>query len=124
MIILQQLNRAVVDQFENFDELFECIITLENSKFASKDPDFRQMEWNFTVFPPAGVAALYAHTQNPSAGLREAYEENLSLIEICTGDYRNPLHIPLTPNVDRDYWKEKWCVDWCTAHDFLVRIFY
>jgi len=62
--------------------------------------------------------------EEDSAGLIEAYEENLSLIEICTRDYRNPLHITLTPNVGMDYWKEKWCLDWCAAHDFLVRIFY
>jgi hypothetical protein len=123
MIIIQQLNRAVVDEFEDFNELFECIITLENSKSASKDPDFRQMDWNFTVFSPKEVVALYAQTQKPSAGLIEAYEENLSLIEICIGDYRYPVHIPLTPNVDMDYCKEKWCVDWCTYHNFLVRTF-
>jgi hypothetical protein len=69
------------------------------------------------------VAALYAHTKNPCAEMQEAFEYNLPLIEICTGDYKNPLYIVLTPNIDMDYLKRKWCIDWCTFHHLLVREF-
>jgi hypothetical protein len=121
MIIIVDLNRTVVGQFQNFNKLFECFITLENLKFAPKDPGFKQMDSNFTVFSSKKIATLYANTQQPLTSLIEAYEENLPLIEICTGDYRFPLHVALTPNVDIDYWQKKWYMDWCTCRNLLVR---
>lgn len=30
MIVILDLNRTVVDQFDNFNDLFECITTIEN----------------------------------------------------------------------------------------------
>ena len=83
--------------------------------------NFRQMNWNFTIFPPREAVALYANTLNPSEGLAEAYRENLPLIEIYIRDYRNPLHTVITPNVDMDYLKKKWCIDYCTYHNLVVR---
>ncbi|MGV8948208.1 MAG: hypothetical protein ACOH2E_02410 [Candidatus Paracaedibacter sp.] len=101
MSIILDLNRTVVDQFQNFNKLFEYLITFENLKSASKDPDFKQMDWSFTGF--------------------SSKEENLPLMEICTGDYRFPLHGALTPNVDMGYWQKKWCMDWCICRNLLVR---
>lgn len=121
MIIILPLNGAPAEHFANYDELFECITTIENLKLVAKRPVFVHMNWSFTVYPPKRVAALYAHSKDPSEALREAFEENLPLIEICTGDYKQPLCITLTPNVDMDYLKRKWCIDYCTFHHLVVR---
>jgi hypothetical protein len=107
MIIILPLNGAPVEHFEDYNELFECITASENLKLAAKHSGFAQMDWSFTVYPPEEVVALYVDAQNPCAAMQEALEENLPLIEICTGDYKNPLYIVLTPNVDMDFLKKK-----------------
>jgi len=121
MIIIVPLDGRPIEHFKNYNDLFECITTTEHMKRVAKKPDFQPMNWSFTIHAPKHVSALYAHTQNPSAALREAFEEQLSLIEICIGDSTKPQHIVLTPNVNMDYLKKKWCVDWCTWHHLLVR---
>lgn len=70
MIIIVPLDGRPIEHFKNYNDLFECITTTEQKK-----PDFQQMNWSFTIHPLKRVSALYAHTQNPSAALREAFEE-------------------------------------------------
>ncbi len=79
------------------------------------------MGWRFIASPPEEVAALYALSQKPCVAIEEAFGENLPLIEIRTGDYRAPLYIAMTPNVDMDYIKKKWCVDYCASYSLVVR---
>ena len=55
-----------------------------------------------------------------SEKFQKAYDEELSLLEICTGDYENPLYVSVTPNVDMAYLKEKWCSDYCAFHDLVI----
>ncbi len=121
MIIIVPLNGEPIEHFKDYNELFECITTTENMKLVAKQPEPQRMNWSFTIYPPKRVSALYAHTPNPSEAMREAFEEKLPLIEISIGDYANPQHIVLTPNVDMDYLKKKWCIDWCTWHHLVVR---
>ncbi len=121
MIIIQPLDGSPAEPFEDYNELFECIIENENLKRAIKHPDVMLVHWGFTLYSPQEVVALYALSTTPCPAITEAFEENLPLIEIYTGDSNNPLYIPLTPNVDMDYLKKKWCIDWCTYHDLVVR---
>jgi hypothetical protein len=81
--------------------LFDCLTTIENTKLIA-NPNFKEMNWSFIIRPPRRVAAFYAHLNNTNEAIKEAYEEGLSLIAICIGDYRKPTYIPLTPNVDLD----------------------
>lgn len=123
MIQIVPLDGTQPQHFKSFKELFEDITTTENLKLVDEHSDFTHMNWSFTVYPPKRVAILLAHTKDPSATLQEAFEDHLPLIEICTGDYKKPLYIVLTPNVDMDYLKRKWCIDWCTFHHLLVKAF-
>lgn len=123
MIKIVPLDGAPAEYFESFDELFKDVTTTENTKLVDDQPDISQMNWSFTIYPPKRVAALYAHTKEPCAAMQEAFEDHLPLIEICAGDYKKPLYIVLTPNVDMDYLKRKWCIDYCTYHHLLVREF-
>jgi hypothetical protein len=121
MIEIITIDRTLVGYFENFNELFESITALEDVKSSSENLDVNQMNWRFVVHPPKEAINVYTHSKTPSEDLKEAYKENLPLIEICTGDYKNPLYIALTPNVDMDYLKKKWCIDYCTYHNLVVR---
>ncbi len=117
MIVILPLDGTPAEHFESYDALLECIMEIENEKHIDDTP----MDWRFTIYPPTEVAALYALSQEPCAAIEEAFEEDLPLIEICTGDYKKPLYIALTPNVDMDYLKKKWCTDYGTYHNLVVK---
>ncbi|MGV8948709.1 MAG: hypothetical protein ACOH2E_05005 [Candidatus Paracaedibacter sp.] len=121
MIIIQPLDSTPSEHFENFEELFDCIITTEALKVAAKTSNVKPMNWSFTVYPANQVASLLAVHKKPPEVMRQAFKEHLPLIEISTGNNKNPLYIVLTPNVDIYYLKKKWCVDYCTYHDLVVR---
>jgi hypothetical protein len=121
MIEIITLDRTPAGQFDDFNDLFDCIITIENLKLVAKPPNTKQMNWSFAIHPPKRAAALYTHGDSPSEAIEEAYEEQLPLIEICAGDYKHPLYIVLTPNVAIDYLRKKWCLDWCTWHHLVLR---
>jgi hypothetical protein len=107
--------------FENCDQLFAYITETENKKLLSKRAYPPHMDWSFTIYPTKQVAALYAYHMDPDESIKEAYIEELSLIEICAGSYQHPTYIVYTPNVDMDFLKIKWCLDFCTYHDLLLR---
>ena len=121
MIIILPLNGTPAEHFEDYNELFDCIIGHKNLKLAAKYPDDAQMDWSFTIYPSTEVVVLYADNQAPCAAIEEAFEDNLPLIEICAGDYKKPLYIVLTPNVDMDFLKKKWCTDYCTFYNLVVK---
>lgn len=97
MIQIVPLDGTPEKYFESFDEIFKDLTKTENSKLVGENPNFAQMNWSFTIYPPKGVATLYAHTKDPCEAMHEAFEDNLPLIEICAGDYKKPLYIVLTP---------------------------
>jgi hypothetical protein len=74
------------------------------------------------IHSPKQVVDLYTHSKDPSEAMKEAFEERLPLIEICTGDHKNPLYIVMTANVDIDFLKRKWCVDYCTNRNWIVKV--
>lgn len=121
MIEILALNAAQGELFKDFNDLFDCLIEIETSKLLQRRPDFKQMNWSFTIYPPQQVEALYTYNKAPVEAVKEAFEKKLPLIEICTGDYNKPLYIALTPNVDVGYFKKKWCIDYCTYHNFIVK---
>ena len=121
MIEITTLDGISVGVYDDFDDLFEHLVATENLKLIADDPDFRRMNWSFTIYPPRRVAAFHAYRPPSCEALREAYEEKLFVIEICTGDYKNPTYITLTPNVNLPYLKTKWCIDFCTSFNLIVR---
>jgi len=121
MIVVVSLNSDPAQYFEDYNELFDCFTAVENLKLVAKCPNFKRMNWSFTIYSPKRVAAFYAHIKDSNEAIKEAFSEDLSLIEICTGDFTKPTYIALTPNVDLNYLKKKWCIDYCTFHHLVVR---
>ena len=118
MIIIVPLSGKPIEHFKDYNELFDHLTATENTKLIANNP---QMNWSFTIHPPRRVVAFYAHLKDTCEAIREAYDEDLSLITICTGDYTKPTYIALTPNTNVDYLKEKWCIKYCTWHHLLVK---
>jgi hypothetical protein len=121
MIVIVPLDGTPIEYFKGYNELFDHLTAIETTKLIANNPNFRKMNWSFTVHSPRRVAAFYAHLKDTCEAINEAYKECLSLIEICTGDYTKPIYIALTPNVDLDYLQKKWCVDYCTFHNLVMK---
>lgn len=121
MLKILSFNGTPAEYFDDFDELFDCITTIENLKLVAKCPDTEHLSWSFTIYQPRRVAALCIPKRNAHPTIFEAFDENLPLIEICIGDYKKPQYIVLTPNVDLNHLKQKWCIDYCTFHHLLIR---
>lgn len=121
MIKILSFNGTPAEYFEDYNELFECIITIENLKLVAKCPDLTHPNWSFIIYPPKRVSSLRTIAKNAPAAVHEAFDENLPLIEVCTGDCHLPLYIVATPNIDINYLKKNWCIDYCTFHHLLVR---
>jgi hypothetical protein len=118
MLQVLKSNEGMPESFNNYNDLFEYIVESENLKLFEDHPQFTQTEWSFVVFSPKDVSTLY-HNMNKSCisqTLKEAYESELSLIEICTGDYENPNQILFTPDVDIDELQKTWSLEYCKVH--------
>jgi len=121
MIILMPFNGKPIEHFKDYNELFDHLLAVENTKLIANNPNFKEMNWRFTIHPPRRVVAFYVHLKDTNEAIKEAYEEDLSLIEICFGDFTKPTYIALTPNTNLDYLKKKWCVEYCVFHHLVVR---
>lgn len=110
-----------VYQFEDYNQLFDYLVEMENRKLITHYTDFKQMNWSFTIYSPKQVASLYAYSKNPVDAIREAFEDGLPLIEICNGSYQHPTYMVNTPNIDLGYLKKKWCLDYSRSHDLKLR---
>ena len=106
--------------FNNYDKLFDFLAQMDSEikdgKLFESYLQFEGTNWSFVTYPPDRVAALYQFAITIDPDLQEAYDEQLSLLELCTGDYNNPQYIAVTPNIDMDALKKKWCRDYCDFH--------
>ena len=105
---------------KDYNSLFDFICDFESSNGFGSEAG----TWSFTVHSPDRVAALYHNWKKGDPAieseLQEAYDEQLSLMELCTGDHNNPQYIAITPNIDMDALKKKWCLDYCAFHKLAI----
>jgi hypothetical protein len=105
---------------DDYNELFNFICGLEG---PNKPED---TSWSFTVHSFDKVASLYDNRKKGSfvpamnPEIQKAYDEQLDLLEIRTGDHTNPQYVALTPSADKDGLKKKWCQVYCTFHNINI----
>jgi 6-phosphogluconolactonase/glucosamine-6-phosphate isomerase/deaminase len=116
------VDRASAFSCDTDDELFKVIMDKENSKLLDNHPEYGQTSWSFTIYSVQRVRALYLSTsrQRHSDALKEAFARSLPLIEICTGDFINPLEIVADERADVKRLKKQWCLDYCRVHNYDV----
>ncbi|MGV8948881.1 MAG: hypothetical protein ACOH2E_05910 [Candidatus Paracaedibacter sp.] len=120
-MIIVSMDGESIGYFKDYNDLFENLIGIENTKFIAVNQNARDRDWTFTIHPPHRVVAFFAHLKDSCEAIKEAFEEDLPLIEICAGDYTKPLYVAQTPNVDREYLKKRWCLEYCVFHQLEVR---
>jgi hypothetical protein len=82
-----------------------------------KDP------WSFLVLTPNRIAALLCTLRKPydPLMLQEAWEKQLSLVEICKGNFKELKQIIVEQGVDIEALQKNWCFDYCKAHNMHVK---
>ena len=118
MINICKPNGNLIKSFKN-DDAFNH---LSGGELLEDHPEIDATHWGFVVFPPKKVPNLYLNLkQKPvPTPLKEAYEQQLGVIEICKGDYENPTWIPLTLGLDIGKLKKDWYLECCKKHGFFV----
>lgn len=115
-------NKEAIGHFNNYDDLFKHISSVENSKLAECSSRSLGEIWNFALYTNKRLSYIYYKTLERSFSKigKEAFEQELDLIEIYKGDFQSPLQIPVTPDVNVQELKESWCHEYCDAHNYLL----
>lgn len=118
MINICKLNGKLIKSFKS-DDVFKH---LSGGELLEDHPEIGATQWGFVVFPPESVPNLYFKLkQKPiPAPLKEAYEQQLGVIEVCKGDYANPTWVPVTLDLDIGKLKKDWYLECCKKHGFFV----
>ena len=110
--------------FNNYDKLFDFLAQMDSEikdgKLFESYLQFEGRSWSFVIYPPDRVAAPYKFAITIDPELQEAHDQQLSLLEICAGDYKNPQYIAVTPNIDVGGLKRIWCHDYCRVHGLAL----
>jgi len=105
---------------------FDFIDEIENARFSEGKPEFRHEHWSFTRYSPERVAHLFHNwkkcfdTHEIHPGVKQAYEQELSLLEVCTGNYDEPDYIPITADLDIEALKREWHQGHCLYHHIFI----
>lgn len=118
MINICKPNGSLIKSFKN-DDAFNH---LSGGELLEDHPEIGATQWGFVVFPPEKVPDLYFNLkQKPvPTPIKEAYEQQLGVIEICKGDYANPIWVPITLGLDIGKLKKDWYLECCKKHGFFV----
>ena len=117
--------------FQEHSELYkgyavDFIDEIKNTRFFEDKPEFQHEHWSFTRYSHERVAHLFRNwkkcfgTPEIPPGIKQAYEQELSLIEVCTGIYDDPDYIPITADLDIETLKRQWHQDYWLYHHISI----
>ena len=85
--------------------------------------DETRTDWSFVIFPHKWVDSLYSKLKKErvTPSIQAAYDQQLGLIEICQGDYANPMYIHMLPGLNVGLIKKEWYLLYCKHHEYVVK---
>ena len=113
MLIL--FDRHHILAFNNYKKLYNHLENLERNKGKSK--------WIFARHPHERVLSFYKYVWNQEFSEQIAEEdsgENFDVLEMVNGDVKNPIFIPVTPDVDVMAIQQRWCQNYCKEHNYAL----
>jgi hypothetical protein len=115
-------NKEAIGQFDSYDALFKHISSIENSKLTECSSRSLGEIWSFALYTNKRLSYIYYKTLERSFSKvgKEAFEQELDLIEIYKGDFQNPIQIPVTADINVQELKEAWCQEYCEAQNYLL----
>lgn len=118
MIWIFRADKASACSCEDDDDFFQYIQEVENLKLFEDHPNFGETNWSFILFTPQQASSLYSNKK--TSDTQESNKKKFGFIQICQGDYQNPLEVLLTPELDIGALKKQWCLDYCKVHGYVV----
>jgi hypothetical protein len=78
--------------------------------------------WSFLVLTPNRIAVLLSTLRKPHDPLllQEAWEKQLTVVEVCKGDFKGLKQIKVEPGVDIEVLRKEWCLDYCQANGMTL----
>jgi len=122
MIWIYNTQRKVSISYKNFEEVCDHFRRLEQVKSYSEEGSSDEERWDFSYWPHKRVLALQEHLKNShfSQAERDAYENELDLIEIFVGPLGPTEQYAVTSSLDIGNLMREWCFDYAYAHGYTV----
>ena len=122
MIWLFNSTNRVSSSYKNIEEVCDHFRRLEHMKPYSEGESSGEGRWDFAYWPHKRLSALHEHLKDThfSEAEREAYENELDLIEIFGGGTELADQYIVTPNLDVGGLMREWCFDYACAHGYTV----
>lgn len=137
MLVLFNPHKERIHTFKTYDALFNHLDNMEKVKKKPKRIFARHSYQRLLSFyryirneklapyPMAIFEQGLEQALNQAAGTAREAQANfdIDILEIVNGNVRNPKFIPITPDVDVEALRRKWCEDCCKAHGYhLVEV--
>jgi hypothetical protein len=115
MLRVFDFDKKSVGAFEDYDAFLEFITGLENQKLLEAHPSFGRGYWAFAYYSPEKLKDVCAWIKPGylTTIQAKALEQKLGLIEICRGDPVALQEVPVTPELDVEEFKKKFCLGYC-----------
>ncbi len=84
--------------------------------------DGEESNWRFVYYKHAQLRTVYSCMKEPPLTQieKEAFDQELDLIELYQGDPARPLQIPVTDDVNIQQLQRNWCESYCKTHEYSI----
>ena len=120
-------SKCLVGSYKRFEDVCDYFMRLEHFKVLDRDSfypgSFSGEKWEFSYYSYEHLCAIVGGIEQDAELTKvewEAYENELDLIEVCTGDPQTLQQIVLFPDVDVTELERDWCFDYAHAKNFVL----
>ena len=113
MLIL--FDRHHILAFNNYRKLYNHLENLERNKGKSK--------WIFARHSHQRVLSFFNYVRDQEISVQPAEEdsgENFDILEMVNGNVKEPIFIPVTPDIDVVTLQQQWCQNYCKEHNYAL----
>jgi len=122
MLRVFDLNTKSIGVFDGYDAFLGLITSLENQNLLESGPSIGKGYWGFAYYTPSTLkhACSWIKPGFLTMPQLRALEQDLGLIEICRGDSGVLREIPVTPDLDVEEFKKRFCLDYCGHRGWCI----
>ena len=120
-------SKILVGSYKRFEDVCDYFMRLEHFKVLDRDSfyprSFSEEKWEFSYYSYDHLCAIFGGIKRNvqlTKAEQGAYENELDLIEVCTGDPQKLQQIILFPDVDVMELERDWCFDYAHAKNFVL----
>lgn len=119
--VLDRIKKSI-GEFHSYDALLGFITSLENQKLLEGAPSYGRSYWSFAEYNLEDLkkACAWIKPEFLTTVQLKALEQKLGLLEICRGDFTILQEIIITPELDIEGFKRKFCLDYCLSQNWRL----